>query len=284
MFRLLPSAVICATITAAICLVATPLPLFQIAKQYAKSILFYPLGPWIDGVYWTLGIEVSFYSLVFLLLCLRRKNLIEPVMIGIGLVSMALWIGSGAAAPALLPTRYMQLLLLHHGMHFALGVVLCASYTNGLTKWRAAFCAVFLAGGVLPIAFQARETIGIPSLVPQTVWVASVLLMMLAVTFDARISEFLSDRAKRNIARMGVATYPLYLLHDIAGAWIMTLMAWAGRYVALLSSMVVITIAALAIGAFLDTQPVRTFIKAAIARAIRIVPLKQDLPEQQTPL
>ena len=61
--RLYPSAWICATITA-LFIFGDP----RLADEYLRSVTLAPVGPWVDGVYWTLGVEIAFYSLVALVL------------------------------------------------------------------------------------------------------------------------------------------------------------------------------------------------------------------------
>ncbi|SDL07032.1 Peptidoglycan/LPS O-acetylase OafA/YrhL, contains acyltransferase and SGNH-hydrolase domains [Mesorhizobium muleiense] len=270
-FRLLPSAVICATITAAVCVVAAPLTLTEIIVRYIRSVIFWPGGPWIDGVYWTLGIEVAFYSLVLVLLAMGRRHLIEPAMVVVGLASLTFWLVSDGL-PDQLPIRVMQLTLMHHGMYFGLGVVMSAAFMRGLTPLRTGLCALFLAGGTIPITHQVSGLAAIEGLsslwTPAFVWIACVVAFGLFIAFDTRIAAILSDRTKRAIAMLGVATYPLYLLHDIFGAWLMTIIA--ERYSALAFSMIVTTIMSLVIVAFLEAPPVRAAIKGAIAKAMLI--------------
>jgi peptidoglycan/LPS O-acetylase OafA/YrhL len=62
--RLYPAVWICATATA---LLLLAVGLLSSPKRYLASMLLVPTGPWIDGQYWTLGVEIVFYGSVFLL-------------------------------------------------------------------------------------------------------------------------------------------------------------------------------------------------------------------------
>ncbi|ESZ01065.1 hypothetical protein [Mesorhizobium sp. LNHC209A00] len=78
-----------------------------------------------DSVYWTLGIEIAFYAIVWILLRLGRFHLMERVAIVIGMVSTLFWclyypLGWSAFAE----TRWLQLVLVHHGSFFAVGVLI----------------------------------------------------------------------------------------------------------------------------------------------------------------
>ncbi|WP_244482910.1 hypothetical protein [Mesorhizobium sp. Root102] len=78
-----------------------------------------------DSVYWTLGIEIAFYAIVWILLRLGRFHQIEMVAVAIGLVSTLFrclyypldWADLAEA-------RTLDLLLVHHGVFFATGVML----------------------------------------------------------------------------------------------------------------------------------------------------------------
>ena len=66
--RLYPAAWICSTMTAVVLVAAD---MFS-PVGYIKSMLLWPKGKWVTGAYWTLGIEMAFYALVFLLLAMKR--------------------------------------------------------------------------------------------------------------------------------------------------------------------------------------------------------------------
>src|SRR5690606_17049578 len=97
--RLVPAAWVCATITLLAWLLIDdtmrPLSLFA---MYVRSVAFFPTGAWIDSVYWTLGVEIAFYTLIFFLLMAGRQRWIRPIMCGIGLASTLFWIGFTIAA------------------------------------------------------------------------------------------------------------------------------------------------------------------------------------------
>jgi peptidoglycan/LPS O-acetylase OafA/YrhL len=131
---------------------------------------FWPLRS-IDGVYWTLGIEVSFYILVFALLRLRRLATLESVVTRIGLASGVFWacalltvslteaaVGWPATLHMLVTraeaNRELQLLLVQHGCFFALGTVMSKAATGGFTRARGLALASLGAACVLEIIGQ----------------------------------------------------------------------------------------------------------------------------------
>jgi exopolysaccharide production protein ExoZ len=70
--RLYPAAWICATCTLLVLLAVRGGHFTGAGRSYLNSMILWPPGWCIDGVYWTLGIEVMFYGLIFLVLVFRQ--------------------------------------------------------------------------------------------------------------------------------------------------------------------------------------------------------------------
>src|SRR5579875_3078231 len=76
--RLVPAAVVCSTMTGLVMLLAYRLS--AVAVLWVRSVTFFPWGPWIDGSYWTLPIEVAFYALVLLNLMVHKGRYLGACM------------------------------------------------------------------------------------------------------------------------------------------------------------------------------------------------------------
>lgn len=221
--RLGPGVWICAPITIAILLaVGLPVGVAEI-RGLRNSMAFIPWEPWVDGVYWTLGIEIAFYSLIWLLIGFGRFMAIRYVAIFIGVISTIYWLPQSplAAMVSAVPQRGLQLLLVQHGMFFALGVFLWLQFVKAEGR-NIGWCALFLVGGCLQIAgenehvnvaFGKRYSV----LVACVIWLGSVALLVVSVRFN-----HLVHRAPYWFLKMlksaGLMTFPLYLLHQIGGA------------------------------------------------------------------
>lgn len=251
--RLFPGAVVTTAISAAVLIGEGVATLPALAGRVFNSATFNLFGPWIDGVYWTLGVEIVFYALVFALLVLRRESWLPVVVAVVGVASSAL-----AAVKLLMPAaagvpvltfadgRIGELLLLKHGMFFCLGVMLWVASERGWSPARIAVALVCVAGGVAQIA---SVSVG-PGVAPTAIviWLAGMAFLFAAITRDD-IAARLAGRAAAAIALIGLATYPLYLIHDIAGAATMRELALAGvpRFMALAAAMVAMIALALAV-------------------------------------
>ena len=83
--RLYPSAWICATITA-IFIFGDP----NLIEEYLRSVMLIPVGPWVDVVYWTLGVEIAFYSLVALVLVAAGGHRLTQVGLTFGAAGLSI--------------------------------------------------------------------------------------------------------------------------------------------------------------------------------------------------
>nr|WP_245276047.1 hypothetical protein [Mesorhizobium sp. LNHC220B00] len=78
--RLAPAVWICAPSTAALLLLIGLSWPTDAVIRLVRTGLFAPYGPWVDSVYWTLGIEIAFYAIVWILLRLGRFHLMDRLV------------------------------------------------------------------------------------------------------------------------------------------------------------------------------------------------------------
>jgi peptidoglycan/LPS O-acetylase OafA/YrhL len=240
--RLVPGAWICATITLAAWLLIDVGPLRTHLLNYARSVIFFPFPTWIDSVYWTLGVEVFFYALVMALVAANRFRWIKPIMCGLGLASTLFWVGFTLAATEpnsalfelfsrLQWSRVAQLLLLQHGVFFAIGVLLWLQLVKQPRVDQLVWLSIFVVGAGLQIGAEASlklEKTGLtfsPAL-PCAIWVGAMALFWFAVANNARMRAMPAGLLKL-LRRLGLMSYPLYLLHNVAGGAVMgSLVSW----------------------------------------------------------
>lgn len=234
--RLMPGIWFCATVSFGLALLFFPETVWVLFERYVRTLILFPVPRWIDGVYWTLGIEIVFYGLVYVLLCLNRFERLEPVVLAVGVISALAWLL--ATAPVwpdldrIISTRIAKLLLLTHGCHFALGVLLWSAVRRGLTGYRVAGLAVCLTGAFLQIRYDAGfvgASLGLDRS-PEMPWFLYAVFMLL-FCLSIRVNTALTDAFPglgRRIRDLGLATYPLYLLHTFVGALTMRFLAAYG--------------------------------------------------------
>lgn len=223
--RLLPAVWICAPITAVVLLFVDVSWPTDAVIRLVRTALFVPFNPWVDSVYWTLGIELAFYAVVWTLLRLGRFDLIETVAIALGTISTLFWclyylLGFSDLAE----TRWLDLALVHHGCFFATGVIIWLMQFKGATPVRAVCCALFLAGGVLQIVGSVDViSVKVEAQMPYAPPIILFLVAMALIAWSLRV-----NLPWRGWRRIGLMTYPLYLIHDVVGAAMLGALVRAG--------------------------------------------------------
>lgn len=243
LLRLAPGAWICATLTFAGFAAAGVLSP-ETGGEWLRSILFWPTGSYIDRSYWTLAVELSFYAGVFLLLLLGRRDRLEAAARVLGVASLLFWCLATLlpADTAILHNRELQLLLLTHGCFFALGVQIWAALTDGATPRRIAWAAIFFTAGLIEIVWHAIEraqSLGVAGgpAVPLALFTLGVAVVALAPRLQPRLERLLRPAQAR---LLGLATYPLYLIHQSFAAVLLGLLL---PHLPLAAAMIVVLIA-----------------------------------------
>jgi peptidoglycan/LPS O-acetylase OafA/YrhL len=244
LLRLYPGAWVCATVALAALLYMHQLPFSRIAKGYIASLALFPASRrWVDGVYWTLTVEIVFYALIFGLQIFRR-------FASVSVLAWALTIWSGAFnallilnlmhvthTPAMDWGRRPQLeniLLLRHCAFFAIGIWLWliaarrrdASIFLGLALGMAVGASE-IASRALEIVQQTPAATDQSPIVPILIWLSVVFALFLFTRFAKQLRPRSSVSA--GILRsLGLMTYPMYLLHTVFGTTILRLLIDAG--------------------------------------------------------
>ncbi|MCL4791910.1 MAG: acyltransferase [Gammaproteobacteria bacterium] len=165
----------------------------------------------IDGVYWTLELEIRFYFLVFVLLLLRQIGNIERWLYAwlaactwITLQGAPRWIEFFAVAP--------------YGSFFIGGCLLYLIHSAGWTWQRAVALGIAIA---LSVADSLRIRSGFITADAESAWAVPLLVLLLfGVLLLLLVFLHRPDRLTPQSGlsyRLGALTYPLYLTHAAIG-------------------------------------------------------------------
>lgn len=252
--RLYPAAWTCLSISAAVCGVLGVFTASEVLWRWAGSMLLLPKWS-VDSVCWTLGVEMVFYFGVFLTLSLASSKYLYRFGVAIGLASAIYFLVGRAFWPDFLVNHlfnWMTLSLLPYGLYFGLGMVLFLK-RDGLGLFDMAFIGTVLAASCIEISLKTvvnHVTLGVPlaPVAPTLVFVAAVGFMALSLRLQ---TPKLVTRAFRVL---GLATYPLYLLHDVTGSALLRMLrdAGCGRWAALGASLAILIAASVAISRWVE--------------------------------
>jgi peptidoglycan/LPS O-acetylase OafA/YrhL len=235
--RLYPAAWICAPIALLVSIAFAAYPASESFTRFIRSMILFPKGNWVDGVYWTLGIEIAFYFAVFVLLALNARRAIVWFCLVLGFFSASYWLifwgvqnlDALSSLQAILHLkswgRYFELSLIPHGCYFAIGAVLYVLLCENGSRWLWLAIAYFVLGALIEIqattVVQAALTdYHMNTILAQSMWLSSLAVLVLSVKM---VDEFAKPLAKVQSRTLGSITYPLYLLHTTVGAALLSL-------------------------------------------------------------
>jgi peptidoglycan/LPS O-acetylase OafA/YrhL len=253
--RLAPAAWICASVTLAVAFMIDMRGPAALGKAWVRSVAFLPFGEYIDGAYWTLAIECAFYALVLTMIATRMLKHLEKLFLLIACISTIFCLTVLVVRPELnhlVGDRYLQLALIVHGCEFAVGVFLWGLLFQGSSPLRIVGLVVGLVGGSIEV-WHWVPTPGDGPLAA-ALWLASVVAITCSVIFNERLKHKLVEKGVTFARNMGLATYPLYLLHDLVGAALMKNLAIIGvpDGAGLAIALIVVSAAAYLIAVYLE--------------------------------
>lgn len=271
--RLVPAAWICTSVTFLVLAAETARP--GLAHSWLLSMTFWPQGIPVDPSYWTLGIECAFYLLIAL--CLGQAGnprRIEARGVALGWWSTAFWgvaIAAGWWGTRVFDYRPIQLLLLPHGVFFALGVLARGMLAEGPSVRRMAPFAVFLSAGLVEIVARAGERAATLHLGHGPGLPLGLFLAGLAIILGARrLQPGLARHVRAGVAvRLGLMTYPFYLIHQEVGAAMIAGLMHAGAGFGVAAGVTLMAMIAIAWGIVEWLEPA---LRRSLARALRPAP------------
>lgn len=287
LLRLAPALWFFSTLALLVTFVFLPVPVSEALLLYAKSIVLFPKGPWIDNIHWSLTIEIVFYSLIFLLLLLGRFEWLTPLTYAWGAITFSffliclldLWIAFPDQISSILhfvrnayPSR---LALLTTGPYFVVGLAIYLIYRKGITGNRALLFVTSLLAGEIGIYFNAEKfaaatNLEVSPFVPCLVWTLAVTVIAISIFLRKRQVDLAS--APRLFRSLGLTTYPLYLIHYVSGALLLGILlnSVVNQFLALTIAILVCVFASYLFATYLEPA-IRRSLAIAYDRAVAAI-------------
>lgn len=209
--RLYPAFWVCCTITFLITLAIGQPRYTANLYQYIinMTLLSDFMGvPSIDGVYWSLFVEIKFYLMISILLGFKKIEKIETYLV--------LWLLISATAEVFTFEKMRSILITDYSAYFIAGATFYIIWSKGITKTRALLLVGALALGSYTAIVWAEllETKYSTEFNPLIVCSIIILFFM---TFFLIATNKTAAIGKLNWTTVGALTYPLYLLHQMIG-------------------------------------------------------------------
>ncbi len=185
-------------------LLGLPGHLVSIGAAIANMLMLHSFfgAPNVDGVYWTLEVELLFYFAMFALYRLKALDRVHYVLLGL-LSGRMLYFIAEVYFGVDLPWIIFHLLILKFIPWFALGIsVYLALYNQGPEAYRHALQTSVAAIATLCLC--------------ESVFVGALAVALASAVFFAAKSRFSLLQCKP-LVWLGTISYPLYLLHENIG-------------------------------------------------------------------
>lgn len=164
---------------------------------------------YVDGVYWTLWVELKFYFWIFLILAFRRLDRVQVILGGWAVASVLL-------AALGTPNVARSLLMPEWSSYFVAGAIFFLIRTEGASASRILLVAVAYALSIHYSMLRMAEYASIYHTEFSAVVVVCVITSFYGI-FALMASEKLTWINRRQMMFLGVLTYPLYLIHQNVG-------------------------------------------------------------------
>lgn len=227
--RLVPGLWVCTAIGAAVLLLFEPIRI--VAVKFLLSAIVWPLGGGVDGVVWTLFVEIIFYGWVWLLLVAKRPDWLLPLGLTLAVLSTAYLVLRLSLGWS--PSLITHVLPLRFGCYFGLGIGIWALFSLPRAWMTWTTLMLGFGGGLVEVYLASADRNSLlldpaPAWPPMLIWACACLI----IGYGAYRA---TDRSAPWIRALGLTTYPLYLLHQLVGGPIVFLLARHGvnRYAAL---------------------------------------------------
>jgi peptidoglycan/LPS O-acetylase OafA/YrhL len=290
--RLYPAAWICSCLTLAVVLLnRQPVVAGAIFPAWLRCMVLSPHGPYLDGSYWTLPVEVTFYAAVFGLLLLGRIRALGLMMSVVGVFGAVSWMYGAAYSCGLIQpggrglhylgfffrSSWLTPLVFTNCCFFTIGTLLWLCLFERVTVSRIVVLLICVGGALAEIREHAHAIsfffgVHYSMKAPFIEWSLAVAAIIFSVRWNVVVGRWLGVRGAAVARRLGLITYPLYLIHQEMGmALISRLHTFMPDLVALILTMIVMIAAAFAIHSWLE-KPLQRFLRERAFHSKRQMP------------
>jgi peptidoglycan/LPS O-acetylase OafA/YrhL len=204
----------------------------------------------VDGVYWTLAIELCFYSLILIIFLFKKLNEIESFgILWLAIMLIVYYVMINNLAPEI--RFYYWMPLLKNGTLFFAGIVFYLMKTQGQTIKRSAYILLCIAVHLLINPFFE-----------------SIVVLLFFLIFYLFVFNKLNFLAKKPLLFLGSISYALYLINQNVGYQLLNFLETSGLrsiYIKLPLALLLIIILATAI-TYTVEKPAMKFIRGKVQK------------------
>ncbi|KHK93229.1 hypothetical protein LK12_02595 [Novosphingobium malaysiense] len=238
--RIVPALWFFTVLSALVLLAGGALTLSELTPRFLRSMALFPVGPWVDGAVWTLVVEALFYAAIFAII---RAGMIDRIttvaLAATGFNILFWWVvlageaglsGDMGRQLAVAASSYkLRVTLISTNCYFVVGATLYQVFMRRAVGVNLTLFLINFGIGLIATYYAARSSLGVAQygqtpFAAVAVWGGLTLLMSLCVLF--RVGS--SPRAAQFATVAGLLTYPLYLINQITGGYLLGLFFRSG--------------------------------------------------------
>lgn len=197
-----------------------------------NTLLISPIPFWVDGVFWTLVVELVFYGMIAATLFVFGYAKLEVFAHLLGMFSSIFLVGAALGFYEL--SWFFSVALMQHGVFFALGMLLYfitkeGGGGNNFRKPGFILVLLFSCVEIYLVAEKKQSALNIQenSLVPIIVWLFFLVVIVCSITYARGVQRFVAG-GSGVVRTLGLMTFPLYLIHSLIGGAVMHIMVAIG--------------------------------------------------------
>jgi peptidoglycan/LPS O-acetylase OafA/YrhL len=260
--RLYPAFWFCCTATFVVTLLLGAGRFRVTTPQYLANMTMVPtlLGkPFVDGVYWSLLVEIKFYAMVFVLAVLGQLAYAK--------LYLTLWLAASVLLPlAGLGRVAASLLLSDYAAFFIAGATIFLIRLEGRSPFKLALlgASFVVAAATAPIV---SEFTSIYHVALSRAVVTAIYAAFFVAVYASAMKDFSHARWSWCLT-LGALTYPLYLLHQNIGFMLMNSVAGrVNRFLILAGTIAAMLVASYLVHACVE-RPLSGVMRAALERFV----------------
>ncbi|WP_119395173.1 acyltransferase family protein [Salinibius halmophilus] len=190
-----------------------------------NSIILFVDSDYIASAYWTLPVEISFYTLIAIIFFKQNINAKNYIFM-LGLVSGAYNLCNYLGLQTELYDIYFEtglanITLLRHGIYFSIGFFMAEFLRSGKGI---SLVLIFSLLSIIEILDRSLRISTHAESSPLSIFLVSVFVFTSGLLFLVKLSNhcYRSPRLSKLLRLLGLITFPLYLLHENIGSLVIS--------------------------------------------------------------
>ncbi|MGE4302948.1 MAG: acyltransferase family protein [Novosphingobium sp.] len=233
--RIVPALWFFTVLSGLVILASGVLSVAELTPRFLRSMVLFPVGPWVDGAVWTLVTEALFYAVVFGIIKAGKIGRVTAIAGAVTAFNLVFWcIVLAGEAGALGETGHwlaggassykLRVTLISTNCYFVTGASLYQIFMGRSVGANSLMFVINFGVGLISTYYAARSSLGVSAFGQDPALAAAawgILTLLMSACVLMRVGS--GARFVRFATVAGLLTYPLYLINQITGGYLLGL-------------------------------------------------------------